>query len=239
MKVKPKLGLKLKKVGGICLLLLLLILLTLHYTHFFSDLSFEHLRSRHLEIQEFIWAHPLLSPLIFIGIYTLSVVFIIPDSTILSLFAGLFFPLPLAFFYCLFSETLGAFFCFQIVRFLGRSLNLQEYRFLHKVRRSLKKHEASYLLFLRLSHLLPFWLINVCAGYFSVRLWTFLWTTFVGILPLTYFLIQAGHSLQKSLALQQPFKFSSLFTPEIDLILLLLGLLTLLPIVYKKWKEKH
>lgn len=217
--------------------LLLFVILIVYLTNIHEELSLSKLREKHVALQGFLHAHPYLSPFLFIAIYSISVC-LIPDSTLLTLFAGMSFPWPLALLYCSSSETLGALLFFSITRGLGQTLDKHEYLFLRRMRLSFKKNGASYLLFLRISHILPFWLINFSAAYFNVRLLTFIWTTFVGVLPLTYLLIRAGSDLEKAIALDAPFRISSLFTTQTKLALLLLGLTALCPILYKKWTRK-
>ena len=54
---------------------------------------------------------------------------------------------------------------------------------LQKFRAGFQRDAISYLLFLRLVPVFPFWLVNLALATTGVRLWTFTWTTFVGIVP--------------------------------------------------------
>lgn len=226
-----------KKRQLIPLGLLILLILVGYFLKVQQDITVDTLRQKHLVLQVYIHQHPMIAPLIFMGIYTLSVCLIIPDSTLLTLFAGLSFSWPLALIYCVISETLGALIFFGAIRALGSSAEKSKYKMLNKMRDSFKKDTASYLLFLRISHIIPFWLISLGAAYFNAPLRTFAWTTFVGVIPLTYFLIQAGHALGSAIALHQPFRISSLFTLNTELAFIALGLITLIPILIKKWKS--
>lgn len=49
-----------------------------------------------------------------------------------------------------------------------------------------------YLLLLRLTPVIPFFLINALMGLTRIRPWTFLWVTFVGMLPTTLVFVHAG-----------------------------------------------
>ncbi|UQZ82288.1 TVP38/TMEM64 family inner membrane protein YdjZ [Paenibacillus konkukensis] len=57
--------------------------------------------------------------------------------------------------------------------------------FLDKVQRMIRRRESFGLLLLRFVPLVPYHVVNYTAGLLSVRLWAFIWTTAVGILPYT------------------------------------------------------
>lgn len=220
-------------------LLITVLMLGLYFFNFHSLLTLDNLRAKHQMITNYVTQHPYLTPILFILTYTVSVCLIIPDSTILTLFAGIVFPWPLALAYCLFSETVGAVLFFGATRLLSTTAMEPKDSLIGKLHRSFQENSVSYLLFLRLSHIIPFWLINFCAGYFRASWGTFIWTTVVGVLPLNCFLIEAGHNLATTFAIGAPFTISSLFTLQTKLALLLMGLTALLPILYKKWKNRQ
>ncbi len=223
--------------------ILVILILLVYVTNLHQEFTLDRMRHEHQRLTEFVQAHPTLSPLIFIGFYVASVCLVIPDSTILTLIGGLLFPFPLAIICTVFAETLGATIFFAIFQgVFGTSLIQRERPFLNKMRKQFKRHTVSYLLFLRLSHVFPFWLTNVCSAYFKVRYWTFIWTCLLGVLPLAYILTKAGQSLSDIFANGQPLALSDVFTPQMKFALIIIGLLALAPIVYKhffkrnKWK---
>jgi uncharacterized membrane protein YdjX (TVP38/TMEM64 family) len=55
---------------------------------------------------------------------------------------------------------------------------------------------AKTLLVVRLIPVISFNLVNYAAGLTDVRWWTFLWTTGIGILPLTIFLVYLGENMR-------------------------------------------
>jgi uncharacterized membrane protein YdjX (TVP38/TMEM64 family) len=79
-------------------------------------LNFELIQKEHLKWKALVHESPITSALYFIGIYVVSVVFVLPDSTILSLISGLLFPMPLAIAYVCISETIGATLFFLAVK---------------------------------------------------------------------------------------------------------------------------
>jgi uncharacterized membrane protein YdjX (TVP38/TMEM64 family) len=90
------------------------------------------------------------------------------------------------------SAMLGAVLSFALARSLGRPfvrLVVSEARWAEIERVSLR---PGTLLLVRLVPLISFNLVNYAAGLMGVRWWTFLWTTALGILPLTVAMVLAG-----------------------------------------------
>ena len=224
-----------KFVRFIPMIMILIMIAVVYFTKLYRFFSIEWIKSEHVFLKTYVDTHPFLSPLIFMAIYIVSVVLIIPDSTLLTLLAGYFFSFPLAVIYTLLSETIGGYLFFLALTGVVPTVKKA---FLKKMSEKFRLHSASYLLFLRLSHLLPFWLINSFAAYFKIKPWTFIWTTFIGLIPLTFVLVEAGHDLSKIFKSGKPFTLSAIFTPETEITLVLMGLLALLPLAYRAWKKK-
>lgn len=225
-----------KYLKFIPILLIIALILTVYFTKIYQKFSLDWIKQEHLLLKNYVELHPILSPLVFMVLYIVSVVLIIPDSTILTLLAGYLFPLPLAIVYVQVAETIGAYLFYLALKDALPPIKKQ---FLKKMSEKFRLYASSYLLFLRFSHILPFWLINSLAAYFKVAPKTFLWTTFVGILPLTYVLAEAGHDLSKLFAENKPVTISNVFNIEFDIALLVFALLALVPIIIKKWKKKR
>lgn len=215
------------------------LMLILYFTDLHQYVSLEAIKEKQNIIVPYAKSHPILFPILFFLVYVLSVVLVIPDSTVLSVFGGFIFPTPFATFLIVTAETLGALLFFLALRLVFKGMLSKHMRFIPlKMQLSFQAHAANFLLFLRLSHILPFWLVTGCAAYFFTPLWTFVWTTFVGVIPLSYLLAQVGHNLSKLLASDEPLTLTSLFSPSIRFALLALGILALAPLIYQIWKEK-
>jgi uncharacterized membrane protein YdjX (TVP38/TMEM64 family) len=103
--------------------------------------------------------------------------------------------------------------------------------------RGFVEHEIHYLLFLRISHLIPFWLVNVLALVFKTHLLRFMWTTFIGTLPLSWVLATAGKTLKVAMEADGSFSIREVLNRQTEMALVALGLLILLPIAVKKIKK--
>jgi uncharacterized membrane protein YdjX (TVP38/TMEM64 family) len=219
--------------------IILVLILIFYLTGLYHQLNFETIKQEHEKWKLFVIEHPVLSAFYFLGAYIVSVVLVIPDSTILTLLSGFLFPLPLAIIYVCIAETVGATLFFLATRLAyAGTVKKREGYFLHQLQKKIQKNQVFYLLFLRLSHLLPFWLVNFSAGIFHVKTKTFIWTTFLGLIPLTYVIADSGSSLSTYFETHKHFSWQGIFTTKLKLCLIALGCLALLPLV-KKWKEKH
>ena len=97
----------------------------------------------------------------------------------------------------------------------------------------MRENAVSYLLFLRLVPLFPFFLVNIVPAFFDVKTRTYIWTTFIGILPGTMIYVNVGRSLG---SVENP---GDLVSPDLIISVALLGVAALTPILYKKWKGKN
>ncbi|XP_053202063.1 transmembrane protein 41 homolog [Panonychus citri] len=156
----------------------------------------------------------------------------IPGSIMLSLLSGYLFPLPVALFLiCLCSAT-GATICYCISYCFGRDLILKyfperasEYR--AKVAKN-RSFLLSYILFLRITPIIPNWVINLVSPLIDVPISTFFWATFFGVAPPSFLHIQTVKTLEKIVA-----SGSSHFSYTNIGVLLICATLALSPVIYK------
>lgn len=224
----------LKRLVPIALFILALILFDLFIVD--KYLSFDMLRTRQNELMAFVKAHPILTPLFYVLLYTISMALAIPDGFFLSIVGGFLFPTYLSITYVLLSEMLGTLiFFFLARRTVGANFwHKRAGPLLLKLERGFKENQVSYLLFLRFVHLIPFWVLNLASAYFRVPAWTFTWTTFVGFIPLAFIYTQAGAGLGKALATKASLSPLDFLTPKVFLGLICLGLIALIPILIRK-----
>lgn len=201
-------------------------------------LTFDWLRMHEQAIAQFISEHPLLSPVLFTSIYTLSIVLLLPVGVFLSLAGGFFFFHPLAEIYILIGTTAGACIVYLAAKGALRPLFQRKAgRHLKKMEREFKAHDVNYLLFLRLLPFSPFWLVNLSCAFFGVRFWTFTWTTFAGNIPSTIIFVDMGTELGKILRSGEEISAATFFSLHRTLLLIALALFILIPILIKKFQK--
>ncbi|XP_043464153.1 transmembrane protein 41 homolog [Leptopilina heterotoma] len=163
--------------------------------------------------------------------------FAIPGSIFLSILSGFLFPFPLALFLVCFCSALGATLCYLLSSLLGRKL-LFKY-FPEKAKEwsiiVTKHHDnlLNYMLFLRMTPLLPNWFINLASPVIGVPIIPFLVGTFFGVAPPSFVAIQAGQTLHKLTSSSDAWSWTSF------IILCIFALLSLVPVIFKqKFKQK-
>jgi len=202
-------------------------------------LTFDNLKAHREKLLTLINAHPLVSPLLFMLLYIVTVALSLPGGTILTLIGGFLFGIPLSTVYVVIAATIGASLIFLAARTaLGDILKRKAGPFLSKMEKGFQKNAASYLLFLRFIPIFPFWLVNLAPAFFQVGLWTYVWTTLLGIIPGSYVYTQAGSGLGAIFDTGESLSLDSIFNPQIKIALVVLAVFVLIPIFVKPLIQK-
>lgn len=166
----------------------------------------------------------------FMVIYIVQTALSLPGAAILSLAAGAIFGSGPGTVYAVIAATLGATVAFLVTRYLLRDAVLSRFGSkLEGMNRELEERGFSYLLFLRLVPLFPFFLINLAAGLTRLPLKTFFFGTMLGIIPGGFVYVNAGASLATIDSL------SEIASPRVLGSFALLGLFALVPVMYNKF----
>ena len=166
--------------------------------------------------------------------YILQTALSLPGAAVLSLAAGVIFGPVLGTLYAVSAASIGATLAFLVTRYLLQDIVLQ--RFGHRlsgINNELEQQGLSYLLFLRLVPLFPFFLVNLACGLTKLPLRTFLFGTVIGIIPGGFVFVNAGASLATVNSLGE------IASPRVLASFALLGLFALLPVLYSKYKGRH
>ncbi|MCL5436975.1 MAG: VTT domain-containing protein [Candidatus Dependentiae bacterium] len=170
--------------------------------------------------------HYLLSITIFLGAYLLGTIWVLPISSVLNLFAGMFFEPLVAILLALAAAMISATVAFFATRYLFGIRLQRTYADRFKRFNSLIAHYGTYyLLVVRLIPIIPFALINVLAGLTTVRFKTFIVTTFLGAIPMTLLLVFSGRELQHAATMADIFSDRMVFMGIILIVLLFLPIL--------------
>tara|TARA_B100001971_G_scaffold38090_1_gene33178 strand:- start:179 stop:508 length:330 start_codon:yes stop_codon:yes gene_type:complete len=96
----------------------------------------------------------------------------------------------------------------------------------------------SYLLVLRLVPLFPFFLVNLAPAFLGVPLGTYVATTLIGIIPGTLVYASVGSGLGMIFEQGGTPPLGLIFEPRILLSILALAALALVPVAYRRWRQK-
>lgn len=178
----------------------LLILLAAIAGFFLSDLrkelTFESIQERRDQLKEQVEQHVILAVLIFFAAYVVVTALSLPVATVLSLLGGFLFDLWLGVILVSFASTTGATLAFLGSRYLFRDeVQYRLARWLDIINRGLEKDGLFYLLTLRLTPAVPFFVVNLVMGVTRLPLRTFWWVSQIGMLPATVLYVNAGKEL--------------------------------------------
>lgn len=163
--------------------------------------------------------------------------FAIPGSIFLSILSGFLFPFPVALTLVCTCSAIGATLCYVLSSLLGRKLL---YRYFPEKANEwslvVQKHRdnlLNYILFLRMTPLLPNWFINLASPVIGVPVVPFTVGTFFGVAPPSFVAIQAGQTLHKLTSSSDAWSWNSI------IVLCLFALLSLVPVIFKqRFKQK-
>lgn len=167
-----------------------------------------------------------LALLVYFVVYVLVTALSLPAASLLTLVGGALFGRWFGTAVVSLASTLGATLAFLGSRYLLR--DWVQSRFgarLAPINRGLERDGAFYLLTLRLVPAVPFFLINLGMGLTPIRLWTYVFVSWIGMLLGTFLYVNAGTALA---TLESP---KGLLSPTVLGSLVLLGIV---PLVVRK-----
>ena len=201
-------------------------------------LSFDSLKSNRALLSTWTEQHRLISLLTFAVLYMLSVAVSIPGAWFLTLTAGFLFGPILGTVVVICSATFGAFVVYLAVKYALRDwVAKKTTRWLKTMEQGFQDNAFSYLLFLRLVPLFPFWLVNIVPALLGIPTRTYLTTTFIGIIPGSFVYVLVGNGLGHVFDTNQIPNLGILKDPVVLLPLIALALLSLVPIAYRRLKK--
>lgn len=184
-------------------------------------------------------AHPALAALAFIGVYVAVVVFSIPGALWVSITGGFLFGTVLGTTLNVVSATLGATTLFVIARSsLGAWLRAKAEGWVERAAESIEQNQISFLLAMRLAPYMPFFVANLIPAFFRVRLVTYVWTTFFGIIPAAIVYTSFGAGLGEIIDRGEVPDLAVFRDPTVIGPLLGLMVLALVPVVVKRLRGR-
>jgi uncharacterized membrane protein YdjX (TVP38/TMEM64 family) len=219
-------------------------------------LSLQNIAVHRDELRRFIADNWVLALLIYGLVYAVAVALSVPGATLMTIVGGLLFGWLAGALAAIIAATAGA-----TVIFLAAKTSLEETltrkagSLVNRIRDGFARDAFSYLLFLRLTPVVPFWLVNIAAALAQVRLRTFVGATFLGIIPAAFAFSFLGSGLDSLIDAQTvayeaclaqngsvPCSFdlslSRMVTPQILVSLAALGAVALIPVLARHLRGK-
>ena len=195
--------------------------------------TFENLQAQKSTLAQYVDTQYALSAGLFLGLYIIAVAFMIPIATVLTLAGGFLFGSVFGLVFVNIGATTGAIFAFIFARYmLGEKIQSKYTKQLEKFNKELETNKYQYLFSLRFLPIFPFFLVNLLCGVTKLDLKTFVITTSLGIMPGSFVYTYAGSKLASINSM------GDIFTKEILFAFILLGSLTLMPTIVKKFKNR-
>ena len=188
-------------------------------------LSLHYLAASREALKVLVADNPVLAPVVFALLYVLAVALAFPASSVLTIFAGFLFGWPIG--------VRGR----GVLRDNGRDAAVSWRRAARsptcwsagsagratQLKQGFETDAFGYLLVLRLTPMLPFFIVNIAPAFFNVRLKTFLAATVIGILPGTFAYTWLGVGVDSVIVAAQraghDVSMPDLVTPQITLAL--------------------
>jgi uncharacterized membrane protein YdjX (TVP38/TMEM64 family) len=216
------------------------------------QLSLGTLVRHRVALDAFVDAHFALAMAIFVAVYVAAVSLSIPGAVFLTIAGGVLFGVVVGSIAVVIGATAGATVIFLIARsafseYVVRRAGPR----LARIVDGFCADAFSYLLFLRLVPLFPFFLVNLAPALVGVRVVTFVTATAIGIIPATVVFTSVGAGLDSVIQAQAaaheacragndggecPLDFdpAMVLTPQLVAALVALGMLALVPAVVRR-----
>ncbi len=202
-------------------------------------LSFAALAEHRHSLLAQVQAHALLASLVYMGIYVLVVGFSLPGGLVMTLSGGFLFGAVWGAALAVAGATLGATLLFLIAKTsLGDFLLAKAGDTVKKLQAGFEEDMWSYMFILRVVPIFPFFLVNLAPAFLGVPLRVYVVATFFGIMPGTFVYALAGSGMGAVFDSGQAFSAAGLMTPEMIAAFVGLGVLALVPVVYKRIKKQ-
>ena len=220
------------------LLLIILVSLTVWAMGLHHYLNFDTLRFYHQDLQTFVMENLILALFVYAILYITIVGLSLPVATFMTLLGGFLFGQVLGTVIVVISATLGATILFLAMRSASESYVREKAGpWLQKMKKGFQENALYYLWTLRLIPLFPFVAVNLAAAFLQIPLRTFFWGTLIGIIPGSFVYVSIGNGLKD--VIQEPnFSPKIILEPHILIGFIGLGILSLLPVLYKRYHRK-
>ena len=157
----------------------------------------------------------------------------LPGAVILTLAGGFLFGSVFGTLLVNLGATSGATLAFLAARYMLRDWVEQKFGSrLEPLQQGFAKNAFSYLITLRLIPLFPFFVVNLVSGLTRMNVGSYVAATALGIIPGSFVYAYAGRQLGTINSLKE------IASPNVIAAFILLGLLALVPIGYKKFRAK-
>ena len=217
-----------------------------------AGLGIDALAMNYQVLSDWVGAQPVLASLLAFALYAVATAISFPAAWLLTVALGLLFGWLWASVVVILGATAGAVGIFMATRIaFADYFRERAGGWVRKLSDGFRHDAFSYMLFLRFVPAVPFVIVNVVPAILGVPVRTFALSTLIGIVPGVFVYAFAGEGLRSIVAERAaacavdappcgtPLSAASLVTPEIVIALVLLSILSLLPVVIRRFRRHN
>lgn len=221
------------KIRIVVLCAIILAIVLLHYMGIGDYFTLENIKAQRDWLVCMVAEHYIKTVLVYIFVLALAVTAALPVAAFLTVAAGYLYGMWWAVLYVDIGATIGSVISFLLIRYLLGSY-LQE-RYKEKLRtfnKAVHNYGTMYLLAIHWVLVMPLFVVNILAGLTRVRLWTFVWTTALGIIPSAFVYSFAGQQLTEIHSIRD------IFTPHVLMAFIFLAAFAGISLVGAYWWQR-
>lgn len=205
------------------------------YLQLFDYLSLETLQAQQADLRAFVSDHFIVAITVFILIYALITIIMMPGALWVTISGGLLFGLLGGALLTIAGATLGASVLFFVARTsIGQTLHERAGPFMKRLEKGFADSPLSFMFAMRLMPVVPFAVANIAPALLGARYRDFFISTSLGIVPgvvaYTWVGVSVGSSLDPA-ATENLLDLVGNFLPAFAA----LGVASLIPVIYKKF----
>jgi uncharacterized membrane protein YdjX (TVP38/TMEM64 family) len=214
-------------------LVFFLIIVISYFINLNEILSFSIIKATYQDIQLLVNKNYTFYLVLFFILYVVITAFALPISLLKTLLAGALFGFWPGLILVSFASSIGSTFCFLFSRYILRNYTQVKLgKYLEKVNNGIESDGWLYLLFLRLSPIFPFFIINLVFGLTKMRVLEFYLVSQIGMFIGTAIFVNAGVQIAGLNSIEE------ILTFKVIMSLTLIGIFPLLiKYIYKKFKK--
>ena len=223
-------------------------------------LSFETIGRNYADLRSFIDTNLVGALALYMVAYVAVVALSLPGGLVMTLAGGLLFGWQVGAVAAVVAATVGAGALFLIAKTsIGETLTKRAGPWLARLREGFQENALSYMLFLRLVPVFPFFIVNLAPALLGVPFSTYILGTFIGIIPGTVAFSVAGSGLgsvveaqnavhaaclerqsrEPNLECTYTIDTGNLITGELIAAFVLIGMVALIPVAVKSWSARN
>ena len=214
-------------------LVFFLIIIVGYFIDLSEILSFSIIKNTYQDIQLLVNKNYTFYFVLFFIIYVVVTAFALPISLLKTLLAGALFGFWPGLILVSFASSIGSTFCFLFSRYALRNyIQVRFHKYLEKINKGIETDGWLYLLFLRLSPIFPFFIINLVFGLTKMRALEFYLVSQIGMFIGTAIFVNAGVQIGGLNSIEE------ILTLKVIMSLTLIGIFPLLiKSIYKRFKK--